>query len=1276
MQPAFELRDLAWVLLCAGLVMLMQAGFCCLESGLARAKNRINVAIKNLFDFCISSAVFWVFGFALMFGASWHGLVGTSGFVPEETAGPWLLTFFLFQLVFCGTATTIISGAVAERVRFVGYMVISLLVSALFYPIFGHWAWGGAAEGAMTGWLAKLGFVDFAGSTVVHSVGGWISLAAVLVIGPRLGRFDADKPVMHGSDLPLATLGVFLLWFGWFGFNGGSTLAVTDRIPLILVNTNLAAAVGGAAALAVSYLVLRRPDVTLVMNGVLGGLVGITASCHLVAPAWAVVIGIVAGVISVAGCWLLERLKIDDVVGAVPVHGMCGAWGTLAVALFVDPVHWSHGGGRMTQLGIQALGVGVCFLWAFAGGYLALRLLNLVMPLRVSPQAEREGLNFAEHQAKNEMLDLLTEMEVQRRNSDFSHHVTVEPHTDVGQIAGQYNRVLDKVYAEITSREQAVEALRQAEEKYRGIFLNAVEGIFRTSLDGQYLDANPALARIYGYHSPDELRRGVRDIQHQLYVDAARRAEFQRLMIADGMVRGFESQVYRRDRSVIWISENAYVVRDPQGHALCYEGTVVDITDRVQSDSLRREKEAAEAASQAKSQFLANMSHEIRTPLNGVIGMLDLLSATPLSAQQLRYADIAKSSADSLLSLINQILDFSKIEAGKLELEEIEFDPRMVVEDAVEMFVGRAQTKQLELACRIGPEVPSSLLGDPDRFRQIVINLVNNAIKFTERGEVVVRLSVERQWHDRAVVRLAVSDTGIGIPEDRRCRLFQSFSQVDVSTTRRYGGTGLGLAITKTLVELMDGTLDVESQLGSGSTFWCTLQFGKHAERRDPCRIPHELRQLRYLALDDNATNLEILREQFASWGLDLTTVSDGPTALEALRGAASTKRPFGLAILDVQMPDMDGFEVAEAIKKDPATRDTLLIVLTSMGQELSDEDRARLGLAAYVHKPVRQSRLLDAIVSATSRAILAEQRPEQTGSSRANTTANPRGRILVAEDNEVNQIVAGEILTQAGYEFEIVGNGRAAAELALTGDFDLVLMDCQMPELDGFEAARLIRHAESERTAQGTLGRVPIIALTANAIKGDRERCLAAGMDGYLTKPVDPDALVAQIDELVHGAERSIEQPLTASVGHQSATPAASAPPSAVFQVDELRRRAFGDVDLVKRLFDKFQVRAVEITEAMDRSVAGGNAETLAREAHLLRGMSANLAATDVAAIATELEDLAQAGALEAAAVQLVRLHAAVAVARDEMPRVLAEITVGVDESSIAFSGGKVSCK
>jgi Amt family ammonium transporter len=1244
MNESAPLRDLVWVLTCAALVMLMQAGFCCLESGLARAKNRVNVAIKNLFDFCAASVTFWLLGFGLMFGASWNGIVGTSEFMPGRDASPWLLSFLLFQMVFCGTATTIISGAVAERIRFVGYLAISVLVSALFYPVFGHWAWGGMGTVSPTGWLAKLGFIDFAGSTVVHSVGGWLSLAAVLVVGPRLGRFDTDKP-MHGSDLPLATLGVFLLWFGWFGFNGGSTLAVNNQIPLILLNTNLAAAAGGVSALAASWVALRRSDVGMVMNGVLGGLVGVTAGCHLVTPAGAIFIGLVAGMLTTAGSLMLARWKVDDVVGAVPVHGFCGVWGTLAVAILGENALLLNGS-RSYQFFVQLLGGTVCFVWAFGGGYVAFRLLDFLLPLRASAEAERIGLNLAEHDAGAELMDLLGEMESQRAGADFSHHVTVEPHTEVGQIATAYNRVLDKVQQEMTSREQVVEALRQAEEKYRSIFENAVEGIFQTSLDGRYLNANPSLARIYGYESVDNLREQIRDIGAQLYVDPHRRDEFQRLMNDCGSVRSFESQVFKRDGGRIWISENVRLVRDADGVPLYYEGTVEDITERRATEELRTAKEAAEAASEAKSSFLAHMSHEIRTPLNGVIGMLDLLAGSELNDRQNRYARVAKSSADSLLSVINQILDFSKIEAGKVELEALDFDPRLLVEDTLETFVKRAHEKGLELACHTSPKVPATVRGDQDRLRQVLVNLINNALKFTDQGEIVVRTTCEAESAGEARLRFSVQDTGVGIPPDRRSQLFQSFSQLDASTTRRYGGTGLGLCISKGLVELMGGEIGVNSQPGEGSEFWCSIPFDKPGGRRKAQRVPDDLRRLHVLAVDDNATNLEVMHEQFQSWGLSLTTACDGRTALHLLQRAAEIGHPFDLAILDVQMPIMDGLELARLIKNDSTTRETVLIVLTSMGQDLTHEEMQQHGLAGYIHKPVRQSRLLDAIVDVTSHEVLT-QAADPGNYTPQPTAATLRGRVLVAEDNDVNQIVVTEILTLAGFDCDVVASGRAAVERALAGEYDLVLMDCQMPEMDGFAAARRIRKTEAEQAlASGIAARVPIVALTANAVKGDRQRCLDAGMDAYLSKPVDATALLEVIETLIAQYER---------IGEPPSKPSANVSSFSAIDFDELLERCVNNQLVAVRVLEKFGSSAFRQLGTIRAAVQHSKAGDLARAAHLLRGMASNISATQVATLAERIEAAAVAG--DCNVVEVAELQEAIECALSEANRWVSEL-------------------
>ncbi len=461
MSLTTNLADIVWVLLCTALVLLMQAGFCCLESGLVRSKNSINVAVKNFADLCVSSAIFWMFGFAIMFGVDYERLLGTTGLFFNEIDNAGLTTFFLFQLVFCGTATTIISGAVSERMKFAGYLIVAAMVSGAIYPFFGHWAWGGLETGSAHGWLRAAGFIDFAGSTVVHSIGGWAALAAIIVIGPRIGRFDPTKPPIRGHNLPMATLGVFLLWFGWFGFNGGSTFAVTEKIPLIFVNTFMAGAFGGLATLAICWKTLGRADIGVIMNGSLAGLVGITASADIVTPVAAVAIGAIAGGISLGATLLLAKLKIDDAIGAVPVHCAAGIWGTLAVALFAEPSAWGTGLSRWDQLVIQATGVGTAFVWGFGVSYVILRLVDRLFPLRISAESEEVGLNVSEHCATNELTELLGRMEEQRRHNDFSSKVPVEPHTEIGQVATEYNRVLDRVNSESAKREVAVQKLRR-----------------------------------------------------------------------------------------------------------------------------------------------------------------------------------------------------------------------------------------------------------------------------------------------------------------------------------------------------------------------------------------------------------------------------------------------------------------------------------------------------------------------------------------------------------------------------------------------------------------------------------------------------------------------------------------------------------------------------------------------------------------------------------------------------------------------------------------------
>jgi PAS domain S-box-containing protein len=635
--------------------------------------------------------------------------------------------------------------------------------------------------------------------------------------------------------------------------------------------------------------------------------------------------------------------------------------------------------------------------------------------------------------------------------------------------------------------------------------------IWDWDLETQAISWNSGIQNTFRY-ATDEVGPGAAWRYERLHPEDRERVEhsLQAAIAGGGETWSAEYRFLCGDGQYAYVLDRGYVIRDNAGRTVRIIGAMMDITARKQVEKdTQQAKEAAEAANRAKSEFVANMSHEIRTPMNGVLGMTDLLLDTELNSEQRDYAGMVRASAESLLTIINDILDFSKIEAGKLELEAIDFKLRGSVEPVLKALAPRAHHIGLELNCSIKPDVPDALLGDPSRLRQILFNLLGNSLKFTERGEI--NLTVQRGSGDESVTVLhfSVQDTGIGISPEKQARVFDAFTQADGSTTRRFGGTGLGLTICRQLVQMMGGRIWVESALGQGSTFHFTASFG--VSQAVGSTIPlgkAQLKGMRALVVDDNRTNRCILESLLASWGMKPTLAGDGAEAWRILTQACEVNQPFSLVLTDASMPGMDGFQLAAEIRKNPKLSLTAILMLTSAGQR-GDAARCReMGLEGYLTKPVSQSELLDAVLR-----VAGSKRLEAMPVLVTRRSLREQGRclhILLAEDNVVNQRLATRLLEKEGHSLVTVGNGRAVLERLEKETFDLVLMDIQMPEMDGFEATTAIR---KEEESTGT--HLPIVAMTAHAMEGDRQRCLAAGMDGYIAKPIRAKDLIDAIENL-----------------------------------------------------------------------------------------------------------------------------------------------------------------
>jgi two-component system, sensor histidine kinase and response regulator len=782
------------------------------------------------------------------------------------------------------------------------------------------------------------------------------------------------------------------------------------------------------------------------------------------------------------------------------------------------------------------------------------------------------------------------------------------------------------ITSSLIDRRFSVQAIKleESEQRYKSLFRHNPDAVYSLDLDGRFLTANAAAEEMLGYRIEELRQKPFTDfvVGEDLEKVSRRFREAVR-----GVPQYYETAIVKGESRVELNVTSIPIITS--GKVVGIYEVAKDVTEHKQAEeALRHAQASAEAANQAKGDFLANMSHEIRTPMNGVIGMTGLLLDTELSAEQREYGEAIRTSGENLLTIINDILDFSKIEAGKMETETIDFDLRSAAEETAGLLAERAHGKGLELVSLIEYDVPNVLKGDPGRIKQVLVNLLSNAVKFTEEGEVILRVGLVEESDDAVVARFEVKDTGIGMSEEQRSRLFKSFSQADTSTTRRYGGTGLGLAISKQLVDLMDGEIGVESTLGKGSNFFFTLPLKKQpegAQQQAALASPTtDLEGLRVFVVDDNETNRKIVHNQLISWGMSNGSAEGGREALQMLRSAAERGEPYDLAILDIQMPEMDGIELAEKIKADPSISSTKLIMMSSIGRRGEGSEARQAGAEAYLTKPVRQSQLYDALATVMDKpeeeeAAAPEKEEKQfvTSHSLREAKARSRIRILVAEDNQVNQKVAVKMLERLGYKADVAADGLETVEALSQSPYAAVLMDVQMPEMDGYEATAAIRRREESEGRH-----TPVIAMTANAMQGDREKALDAGMDDYIAKPVKAEELEAVLGRWVsEETAQEIEETVIVPEARDdsSATEGDSIDRSVLESLRELQEE--GEPDIISELVQLFVEDTPPQLAALREAVEASDAQSVERIAHTLKGSCGNMGAVRMAKLCEELQ-------------------------------------------------------
>ncbi|MCA9145964.1 MAG: response regulator [Planctomycetaceae bacterium] len=793
-----------------------------------------------------------------------------------------------------------------------------------------------------------------------------------------------------------------------------------------------------------------------------------------------------------------------------------------------------------------------------------------------------------------------------------------------GEITG-----VQLLFWDITDKRNAEEALEKERYLLQQLLKTIPDAIYFKDRESRFLRISQSMSEKFGLKDPDEaIGKTDADIFTEEHAQQARADEVAIMESGEPLVALIEKETWP-DREDTWCSSTKMPLRNSSGEIVGTYGISRDITElKKAEDELREARDAANAASRAKSEFVANMSHEIRTPMNGIIGMAELLVDTSLTREQTDYLGMIRQSADSLLRLLNDILDFSKIEAGKLELESLPFNLSDCVGKTTQTLAVRAAEKGLELACRIAPELPERFIGDAGRVRQMIVNLVGNAIKFTEQGEVVVEVTEASRRDGNIRLHFSVKDTGIGIPEDKRKAVFEAFTQADASTTRRFGGTGLGLAISSQLVRMMKGEIWIESEVGRGTTFHFTAEFEIARDQPTPSSFERSsLAELPVLVVDDNETNRRILMEMLKSWSLAPRATASGVEALTELQRAANDDEPYQLVLLDCMMPGMDGFSLAQLINDNKVLASPTMVMISSAARP-GDAKRCReIGVSRYMTKPVIKSELLDTILEALDEHAI--EMPIVVPDTPAAQDVPPL-RVLLVEDGLVNQRVAVGFLERAGHQVVLAENGEVAIRNWEKQTFDVILMDVQMPVMDGLAATTVIRQRES------TLGkRTPIIAMTAAAMKGDKERCLAVGMDDYVSKPIAPAALFATIAKYVgESSEYEPEANLTQGFANDQRD---------VVDFDVALTQVPGGIDVLRDLARIFLMECPKLLKDLRQGLADENVEATQRAAHTLKGAARILAASRLTEISSEFEVLAKERQVETIRSRLHEIEAAV---------------------------------